>query len=99
MKKKKVLIVHNYYQIPGGEDTVVENEKELLLDNGHQVVLYTRHNNEIKSRGILGKLMLPLDSIFSIKTYKEVKEIIKKDLSSWIDLRARAEKLDKMSKF
>ena len=79
MKKKKVLIVHNYYQIPGGEDTVVENEKELLLDNGHQVVLYTRHNNEIKSRGILGKLMLPLDSIFSIKTYKEVKEIIKKE--------------------
>ena len=25
--KKKVLIVHNYYQIPGGEDTVVANEK------------------------------------------------------------------------
>ena len=29
-KKEKVLIVHNYYQIPGGEDTVVENEKNLL---------------------------------------------------------------------
>ena len=28
-RKQKVLIVHNYYQIPGGEDTVVENEKKL----------------------------------------------------------------------
>ena len=27
MMKKKILIVHNYYQIPGGEDTVVANEK------------------------------------------------------------------------
>lgn len=79
MKKQTVLIVHNYYQIPGGEDTVVENEKNLLLANGHKVVLYTRHNDEIKNRGFLGKLMLPLETIFSLKTYKEVKEIIKKE--------------------
>lgn len=26
-KKQNILIVHNYYQIPGGEDTVVANEK------------------------------------------------------------------------
>ena len=45
-KKQKVLIVHNYYQIPGGEDTVVANEKKLLEDHGHEVVLYTRHNSE-----------------------------------------------------
>ena len=28
-KKQNVLIVHNYYQIPGGEDTVVANEKKM----------------------------------------------------------------------
>ena len=28
--KQNILIVHNYYQIPGGEDTVVANEKQLL---------------------------------------------------------------------
>ena len=33
IKKKNVLIVHNYYQVPGGEDTVVKNEKKLLKDN------------------------------------------------------------------
>ena len=30
-QKQKVLIVHNYYQIPGGEDTVVANEKKLPI--------------------------------------------------------------------
>ena len=30
-KKENVLIVHNYYQIPGGEDTVVANEKKLPI--------------------------------------------------------------------
>lgn len=77
MRKQKVLIVHNYYQIPGGEDAVVENERNLLLDNGHEVVLYTRHNDEIKSRRILGKLLLPFETIFSFKTYKEVKKKIR----------------------
>ena len=46
-EKQKVLIVHNFYQIPGGEDTVVANEKKLLEDKGHEVFLYTRHNSEI----------------------------------------------------
>lgn len=27
--KENILIVHNYYQIPGGEDTVVANEKDV----------------------------------------------------------------------
>ncbi|EOR28258.1 putative transferase [Clostridium sartagoforme AAU1] len=77
MKKQKVLIVHNYYQIPGGEDTVVDNEKNLLIENNHDVFLYTRHNDEIKKRSMLGKLILPLETVFSFKTYREVKKIIK----------------------
>lgn len=31
-KKQNILIIHNYYQIPGGEDTVVANEKKMLGD-------------------------------------------------------------------
>ncbi len=37
MEKQKILIVHNYYQKPGGEDTVVKNEKRLLEEHGHGV--------------------------------------------------------------
>ena len=76
-KKEKVLIVHNYYQIPGGEDTVVENEKNLLEKHGHEVVLYTRHNSELKGMSKLQKLLLPFSTIFNLRTYREVRTIIK----------------------
>lgn len=75
-KKEKVLIVHNYYQVPGGEDTVVENERRLLEDNGHDVVLYTRHNSELKNMSKLQKLLLPFSTIFNWRTYREVRCII-----------------------
>lgn len=75
-RKKKVLIVHNYYQIPGGEDTVVANEKKLLEDNGHKVLLYTRHNSELKSLSKIQKILLPVSTIFNIQTYREIKKII-----------------------
>lgn len=75
--KQTVLIVHNYYQIPGGEDTVVENEKKMLEENGHKVVLYTRHNDELNNLSKLKKIMLPISTVFSIKTYREVKKLIR----------------------
>ncbi|MBY0145123.1 glycosyltransferase [Neobacillus niacini] len=78
-KKKKILIVHNYYQIPGGEDTVVANEKKLLEEHGHQVVLYSRNNNELKGMAKLQKLCIPFSTVFSIRTYREVKNIIIKE--------------------
>lgn len=76
MDKKRVLIVHNYYQIPGGEDTVVSNEKKMLEENGHSVFMYTRYNDEIKKKGLIGKLLLPFETIYSFKTIREIKRII-----------------------
>ena len=75
MKKQNVLMAHNYYQVPGGEDTVFHNEVNMLEKNGHKVTKYTRHNDEIKG-GVLSKLKLGIDTIFSLKTYKEVKKLI-----------------------
>ena len=75
--KPNVLVAHNYYQIPGGEDIVVENEVKLLEENGHQVTLYTRNNSDISRMNIIQKLLLPINTLFSIKTYREVKSIIK----------------------
>lgn len=76
MDKERVLIVHNYYQVPGGEDTVVANEKKMLEDNGHEVYMYTRCNDEIKKAGIWAKIKLPFETIYSFKTIREVKKII-----------------------
>ena len=78
-KKQKVLIVHNYYQIPGGEDTVVANEKRLLEEHGHEVLLYTRHNSELNKLSKVQKLMLPITTIFNFSTFKEVKKLIKEN--------------------
>lgn len=76
---KKVLIVHNYYQIPGGEDTVVANEKKMLEDHGHEVVLYTRNNSELNNLKKWQKVLLPISTVFNYQTYKEIKKIIKKE--------------------
>jgi glycosyltransferase involved in cell wall biosynthesis len=43
----KILMCHNYYQQPGGEDQVFHAEIQLLESRGHQVIQYTRHNNDI----------------------------------------------------
>ncbi|MCG8544209.1 MAG: glycosyltransferase [Alphaproteobacteria bacterium] len=45
----KILIVHNYYQLAGGEDDVVANEMALLSDFGHDVQLYSCRNDAIQS--------------------------------------------------
>ena len=79
MTKQKILIVHNYYQIPGGEDTVVANEKKMLEEHGHEVVLYTRHNSELKTMSKFKKLFLPFNTIFNIKTYRDIKKIIRNE--------------------
>ena len=77
IKKKKILIVHNYYQIPGGEDTVVANEEQLLKEYGHEVFFYSRKISELKTMSKLQKIMLPFTSIFNIRTYIDIKQIIR----------------------
>ena len=77
--KKNILIVHNYYQIPGGEDTVVANEKKMLEDYGHKVVLYSRNNSELKNMSKLQKIMLPFTTVFNPRTYREIKRLIKEE--------------------
>jgi glycosyltransferase involved in cell wall biosynthesis len=45
----KVLLVHNLYQQPGGEDVVFSLERQMLERAGHQVVVYRRTNCEVHS--------------------------------------------------
>lgn len=76
-KVENILIVHNYYQIPGGEDTVIANEKKMLEENGHKVFFYSRNNSELKTMKKLQKLFLPITTVFNPKTYREIKKIIR----------------------
>lgn len=77
--KQRVLIVHNYYQVPGGEDSVVANEKKMLEDYGHEVFMYARHNDEIKEMGLLKKLMIPFNTIYNFKTKRDIEKIVREN--------------------
>lgn len=77
MGKEKILIVHNYYQIPGGEDIVVKNEKSMLEKNGYRVTLYTRKNSELNDLNLFRKLLIPFATIFNCRTYFDIKKIMK----------------------
>lgn len=79
MKKYRILQIHNFYQIPGGEDVVVRNEKRLLEEHGHQVYTYYRSNKELQEKGILGKVLLPFSAVYSFRTKREVKRMIKEN--------------------
>ncbi len=79
MDNLTVLVVHNRYKIRGGEDSVFENEVKLLKESGCNVITYERDNSEIDKFNFVKKLLLPFTSVFSFKTYREIKEIIKKN--------------------
>lgn len=74
---KRILIVHNYYQIPGGEDSVVQNEKKMLEKYGHEVFLYTRNNIEINEMSLGRKMLLPLTTIYNPRTAVDIRRTIK----------------------
>ena len=82
-KQPAVLLVHDYYQVPGGEDVVVANEKHLLETHGHAAALYARRNEEISRMGALEKIRSALGMFFSIRTYREVRKSIKINLKYW----------------
>jgi glycosyltransferase involved in cell wall biosynthesis len=50
----KVLLCHNFYQQPGGEDQSFAAESRLLEAHGHQVVRFTLHNDSIAGMSKLG---------------------------------------------
>lgn len=72
----RVLFVHNYVKPPSGENTVFDQETSLLKSQGVEVFTYTRHNQEIDNYGLNEKLRLPLDIIWSRRTYTDLKKII-----------------------
>jgi len=74
----KVLIVHNSYQQPGGEDVVFEQERQMLENEGHQVVVYRRSNWEIDAQSLFSRLTLAPKVIWSPEARREMAELLRK---------------------
>ncbi len=71
-----ILLIHNFYKIPGGEDTVFYNEKAMLERHGHKVFTYTRDNAELDGMNAFGKIGFLMEAVYSEKTYKDVQKMI-----------------------
>jgi glycosyltransferase involved in cell wall biosynthesis len=65
----KILMLHNRYQIPGGEDQSTAAEVSLLRDYGHEVELLEEDNRRIEQ---LGGARTALRAVWSRESYRRI---------------------------
>nr|WP_315496536.1 glycosyltransferase family 4 protein [uncultured Rhodoferax sp.] len=71
----RVLVVHNAYQHKGGEDTVMEAEVALLRSRGHEVELFSRHNDAIAT---MSKLAAAANTVWSGRVAAEFESTLRR---------------------
>jgi glycosyltransferase involved in cell wall biosynthesis len=71
----KILIAHNFYQQPGGEDQCVAAESALLEARGHEVIPYSVHNDSIAG---MGRLDVATRTVWSRPAYRELRQVMRK---------------------
>lgn len=69
----KILLAHNRYSNRGGEDAVFDQERDLLVGRGHEVIEYLKDNREIDEAR---PITLGIDSIWSANVFSDVKRLI-----------------------
>ncbi len=69
----RVLVVHNYYLQPGGEDTVFRLEGQLLRDNGHTVIEFIEDNKRITS---MNSVSVASNTIWSYQTHRRLSKLL-----------------------
>jgi glycosyltransferase involved in cell wall biosynthesis len=75
----KIFLVHNRYQLPGGEDVVVRNECQLLESAGHEVVEYQRSNDDVSNSVSLRQLALAKRTIWASDTRREFRQLLQRE--------------------
>lgn len=71
-----LLLVHNYYQQPGGEDQSFAAEAALLEARGHRVVRYTLHNDAVATMGLLD---LARATLWNGTVYRDLRALIRQE--------------------
>jgi glycosyltransferase involved in cell wall biosynthesis len=70
----KILVAHNYYKLPGGEDQCVAAEVAMLGAHGHQVTRYCLSNDATDS---MGRLELAGRTIWSRPAFLDIRRLIR----------------------
>lgn len=71
----RILVVHNYYLEPGGEDQVFTAESSMLEEHGHQVFRFTVHNNHLKK---MNPLTLAGKTLWNRAIFDDLRQIVRK---------------------
>lgn len=71
----RVLLLHNRYTQPGGEDVVFRAEVELLRSRGHEVVEFVEDNRRLNG---VNPLRAAVEAIWSRESYRRIKGIIRR---------------------
>ena len=77
----KIIVIHNYHRkgSASGDDQVFNVETKLLENYGNEVIRYTVSNDEFDDAGFVGKIKATLGMFWSMKNYKAVQRIIRKE--------------------
>jgi glycosyltransferase involved in cell wall biosynthesis len=70
----KLLLLHNYYQQPGGEDAVFEAEGKLLEGHGHTVLRHTVSNDTVP---LIPRLTLARNTIWNPVVYRGILALLR----------------------
>jgi glycosyltransferase involved in cell wall biosynthesis len=75
--RMRILLAHNFYRssAPSGEDEVVRSEQRLLLENGFEVIPFTRNNDDLET-GIAGAIAASLSNAWSFGTVSQLRRLI-----------------------
>src|SRR5215211_5272624 len=72
----RLLLLHNHYQQPGGEDQVFAAEGELLEAHGHRVLRYTAHNDQVAK---MSGSALARATVWNGVVYRELRALIRRE--------------------
>jgi len=69
-----ILVAHNFYQQPGGEDQCVAAEVAMLRAHGHEVTQYCLHNDSIHG---MNRMRLASRTIWNHSAYRELRKLLR----------------------
>jgi glycosyltransferase involved in cell wall biosynthesis len=75
----RVLIIHNSYRQPGGEDAAVRSEAAMLESAGHVVIGYFRSNDEIRLETLTEKADLTVRTMWSLEAYRAIRNLLRRE--------------------
>lgn len=73
----KILLVHNAYKQPGGEDVVFQLERDMLRAAGHEIVEYRRFNDEIRNYSVVRRIGLLGRTVWASDTYRDLTTLLR----------------------